>query len=248
MQTDEHNSSTPAPSLVDLSNSYLTLDQRERIYFSGFLSEASKAALQDSLSKAGRLKTHLFLDKVSKRLQGKPDKSDKRLSYWVYIVGLMIIRALWKQSFGAAAILIVGLAAYIFFVKRDTESDGAKEEKSSQPPKPHEIQEIKNHIGKSGYTQLMFAAQAWDLKSMSEAISNDPSKVNVADDKGYAPLMYALNADFIDGIKSLLDNGAEFDFNEAEDRKSFIKFIKSEMACFLLLIELDRRKKAQPTA
>ncbi len=83
-----------------------------------------------------------------------------------------------------------------------------------------------------------------DIKGMNDAIAADTAGIDAPDEKGYVPLMYALNADFLDGIALLLGNGAAFTFDDVEGKKSMTKFIKSEKALRVLLGELDRRTLA----
>jgi hypothetical protein len=56
------------------------------------------------------------------------------------------------------------------------------------------------------------------------------------------PLVFALNSNFIEGLKLLIDHGAEFEFEEREGNKSLLKFVRSEEALQLLLSAYASRK------
>jgi hypothetical protein len=230
---------------VHLCAAYLSLDQRERVYFSDYITGAKKVALEKDLASAGRLKFHLLHQRFENWQKERKAKSDKKGSrnYWPYVLGLIIIRALWKQSWGAALFFVAILIAYLYSAYKQREDEQTVEEvKTYHPPKAHEIQELKARIGMGGYNQTMFAIQSWDAKAVLDSITLVPAQINLPDNKGYVPLVFALNSNFIEGLKLLLEHGAEFEFEEREGKKSLLKFVRSEEALQLLLSAYARRK------
>jgi hypothetical protein len=226
---------------------YLSLDQRERIYFSDYLSESNKVALEKDLASAGRLKFHLLHKRFSNWQKERKAKNEKkkRRNYWPYVLALIIVRALWKQSWGAALFFVAILVAYLYSTHTKNKGEQTIEAvKNYHRPKAHEIQELKARVGIGGYTQTMFAIQSWDAKALIDSITLVPAQIDQPDSKGYMPLIFALNSNFIDGIKILLGNGADFNFDERNSEesagKAIVKFIKSEEALLLLLCAFDK--------
>lgn len=238
---------TASEEIVSLYAKHLTLDQRERIYFAGYLSEATRDELEKGLASSGRLKWHLMMRRFKNWQNSRKTKNDerKRRNYWPYVLGLIIVRAIWKQSWAAAIVFTGVLVAYLYYTNKKPESDlNENAGKTFEPPKSHELQELRARIGIGGYTKTMFSVQSWDAKMLLECITADPEQIDHPDNKGYFPLLFALNCNFVEGIKLLVDHGATYNFDEVEGKKSVLKFVRSEKALHLLLSGYSTRNSS----
>ncbi len=252
MQSNQMVDSVVHDKFLKLISSHLSLDQKEKIYFSDWLSDEVKRELETDLSKAGRLKGHLFFRKMANWINAKSDKDRKSARPWRKIWGgsivvLILIRIAMKSLYLGLFIAAAAIVGVLYARHQKMNEVVEDSSKFPEPPKQHEIKELSTKVGKNGYNQVMFAVQSWNLAELRTAVSTTLGGVSQPDAKGYTALIYALNSNYTDGIKFLLEKGAAFDFDEPTDKKDIMKFIKSEGALWLLLNVFDARKKGEQT-
>jgi len=214
--------------MLPLLEKHLTKSQIQTLFARIQFSEENKQAIYKSLSSSVMIQADQFAS------------TSKRIIFFLVIafLGLMVIGGL--RAFLAIKIpaFIAMAAAYWYWRSRkhlDEHAPASQPVPRVQRPRGNELSELKQRIGKGGYNRAMFSAQTLDIDALKDEIQKDSSALSQTDNKGYSLLCFALNADFIDGIKYLIEQGAPVDFAEGEEQRSLLKQVKSEEALGILL-------------
>lgn len=216
--------------LCRLITATLSVEQIEAVYARAELSSAMTLWLRELLVDKGRMKS----DNAARTMK-------KWIEFSVTTFGALIVMGIVRMLVSVKFVAVLAGAAVMGFAwKRLRAKPGdpafaPEEPKRPRKPTPGDIAQIKAKVGRGGYTHLMCAAQIWDSEALRVEIEKDPSCVNQADEKGSTPLAYAVNADFVEGVRLLLENGARVELDANAEGKPAIRYVKSDETLGLLL-------------
>ena len=214
--------------MLPLLEKHLTKRQIQSLFARIQFSEETKQAIHKSLSSSAMIQADQFAS------------TSKRIIFFLVIafLGLMVVGGL--RTFLAIKIpAFIAMAAAYWYWRSRKQSD--EHPPASQPavrvqrPRGNELRELEQRIGKGGYNRAMFSAQTLDIDALKDEIQKDTSVITQTDDKGYSLLCFALSADFIEGIKYLIEQDAPVNFDEGGEKRSLLKQVKSEEALGMIL-------------